>query len=230
VLIALGVDQWREASAERRLEQEYLLRLRADLIQSQEAVQSTSDDYEAFLAHGIAVAKVLERLEPLPSDTLGFLASALQVSRGGYDPALSRGAYDDLISTGNLRVLENEALRYRLSAFYGQIENTLSPIDYAEDKMPYRNTIRGLLPLETQLLVRAQCDGAPPLSCPSYSGAGGFETTVARVLSDQVILSRLNVALQGMAIRRLEAGVTGGFSAALAQIGDLRELVEADID
>jgi hypothetical protein len=167
---------------------------------------------------------------PFPTDTLGFLASALQVSRGGYDPPLSRGAYDDLISTGNLRVLENEALRYRLSTFYGQIMNSLAPIDYSADKMPYRNRIRGLLALDTQLLIRAECIGAEPLTCPGYGGGQDFRRVVEAVLAASDLRPELNVALQGMSIRTLQAGVTGGFAPAIIQIEELLALIRTEIN
>jgi|GEM_PF-4066877 len=227
VLVALGVDQWREAARDRQLEQEYLVRLEADLNDTRESVTSTIEDFATLIDHGTAVSRVLNGTELFPKDTLGFLASALQVSRGGYNPAVSRGAYDDLISTGNLRVMQNEALRYRLSAFYGSVYNDISPIDYASDKMPYRFSIRGLLTLETQLLIRAQCDGALPLTCPASEGVGGFRELVENVLSAPQLRPELTVHLQGMAIRSLTDGVTGGFTPVLQQIDQLLVLVRA---
>lgn len=228
VLVALAVDQWRESRLDRELEREYLLRLRADLEETRTAVENVTSDFNRLVAHGIAVARVLDGSEPFPVDTLGFLASALQVSRGGYDPAVSRGAYDDLISTGNLRVIQNEALRYGLSSFYGQVMSMLSPVDYSADKIPYRNTIRGLLTLETQLLIRAECDGQDPLSCVGYSGRGGFREMVEAVLAAPGIRSELTVTLQGMAIRTLEEGVTGGFSPVVRRIDDLLDQIAAE--
>jgi len=227
VLVALGVDQWRESARDRQLEQEYLVRLVADLNDTRASVMSTIQDFDALIDHGVAVSRVLSGIEPFPADTLGFLASALQVSRGGYDPAVSRGAYDDLISTGNLRVMRDEALRYRLSAFYGSVYKDISPIDYSADKMPYRFSIRGLLTLETQLLIRAQCDGAPPLSCPAYAGAGGLQEMVEDILDTAQLRRELTVHLQGMAIRSLTDGVTGGFTPVLQRIDQLLVLVQA---
>lgn len=165
VLTALAVDQWWESQHNRQLEREYLIRLRSDLMETRESIETTTAHFERLIVHGRAVSRVLEGVDPFPIDTLGFLASALQVSRGGYDPAVARGAYDDLISTGNLRLLRNEALRYRLSTFYGTVDNELSPIDYSADKMPYRNIVRSLLNLDTQFLrpLHATAHGAFPI-------------------------------------------------------------------
>jgi hypothetical protein len=225
VLIALGVDQWRSSQEDRRLEADYLVRLEADLTETREAVLSTIEDFAELVAHGSAVAHVLNEDTPFPDDSLGFLASALQVSRGNYDPAVSRGAYDDLISTGNLRVLENEELRYELSSFYGSIDHLLSPVDYSADKIPYRFTIRGLLSLETQLLIRANCDGAEPLLCPDYEGPGGYRAVVEAIIKSPNIRPELTVTLQGMAIRSLTGGVTGGFAPVLERIDSLLGMV-----
>jgi hypothetical protein len=126
-------------------------------------------------------------------------------------------------------VLENETLRYRLSAFYGQVMNDLSPIDYAADKMPYRNTVRGLLSLDTQLLIRASCDGVEPLTCPGQTSAGGYGRTVQAILGSARIRPELTVALQGMAIRTLAEGVTGGFTPVLLEIDDLLARIEAEL-
>jgi hypothetical protein len=41
VLVALGVDQWRESARDRQLEQEYLVRLVADLNDTHASVIST---------------------------------------------------------------------------------------------------------------------------------------------------------------------------------------------
>ena len=230
VVTALAVDEWRESRQDRQLEQEYLIRLQSDLIATRASIEETTADFERLIAHGRAVARVLESGASFPADTLGFLASALHVSRGGYDPAVSRGAWDDLISTGNLRLLRNEMLRYRLSTFYGGVDNVLRPIDYSADKMPYRYTIRSLLTLDTQLRIRAQCDRHAPLTCAGDHGPGGFGPMVEAILASPTLRPELTISLQGMAIRSLREGVTGGFAPVLRQIEDLLALLEAEVE
>lgn len=230
VLIALAVDQWRASVQERELEQEYLVALKADLEDTRDEIDATIGAFERFLAHGVAVSRVLDGEAPFPDDTLGFLASALQVTRGGFTPAVSRGAYSDLISTGNLRVLENRALRHRLSSFYGTVNNVLSPIDYAADKMPFRSIVRGTLSLDTQLLIRAECDGAAPLTCPESDGPGSYGEMVRAFLTAENVSQELRITMQGLAIRSLQTGVTGGFQAVLAEIGTLLLEIDAEID
>ena len=225
VLIALGVDEWRASRADRGLEQDYLVRLEADFEASRSDILATSAEFSRLIAHGRAVASALGGESPFPQDTLGFLASTLQVTRGNYDPAISRGAWDELISTGNLRVLQSEALRYQLSTFYGSVDNLISPVDYSADKLPYRFTVRGILPLELQLRIRESCDDADPLTCPGNSGPGGYQSVVRALMASPSIRPELNVSLQGMAIRSLEAGVTGGFAPVLEQIDGLLQLV-----
>jgi len=55
--------------------------LRVDLEETRQSVLESSAIFQAWVDHGLAVMSFLDGSEPVPEDTLGFLASALQVSR-----------------------------------------------------------------------------------------------------------------------------------------------------
>ena len=106
ILLAFGIEAWWDGRQERSSERDYLGRILTDLTETRENIVSRSGHYQMLVEHGEAVLPIVSGEQPIPRDTLGFLASVLQVTRM-VEPVVARGAYDDLISTGNLRVIRN---------------------------------------------------------------------------------------------------------------------------
>lgn len=119
VLIALGFDNFVSARADRRLEQQYLLRLSRDL----RADSLMIANYQRTAATGEQAARML--LEVL-SGTVPAATDSI-VARSFSDA--TRGAYltpntptiQELMSTGNLRVLRDDTLRDAILTYYADI-------------------------------------------------------------------------------------------------------------
>ena len=149
ILLAFGIEASWDGLQERAAERDYLERIVADLTVTRENIVGRSDHYGKIAEHGQAVLPIIAGMRPIPQDTLGFLTSVLEASRM-VEPVVARSAYDDLISTGNLRVIRDGALRIAVSEFYSGIDYQLSPFDYALDKIPYREVVRGIIPADLQ--------------------------------------------------------------------------------
>ncbi|MCI0434512.1 MAG: hypothetical protein L0271_12860 [Gemmatimonadetes bacterium] len=66
--------------------------------------------------------------------------------------------------------------------------------------------------------------------CPAYRGPGGFGAMVRAVLGAPHLAPQLTITLQGMAIRSLERGVTGGFTPVLRQIDELLAMMQEETE
>jgi len=146
ILIAIGLDNWRNSRVEQRLETEYLARLEAD-------VRADTATYNFV---GRAITRKLTALSFADSvmgggtlsDTLSFLQALVDGSNLGWNqPALRTTTFQDLQSTGNLRLVRDQELRAQIVAYY-------TSADGAYDRIRARRTAYG--PLTYQLVPRAQ--------------------------------------------------------------------------
>ena len=94
ILLAFGVDAWWDGLQERASERDYLSRIATDLAEMRKDIVDRSDHYAMIADHGRAVVPILAGEQPIPFDTLGFLASALNATRM-IEPVVARSAYDD---------------------------------------------------------------------------------------------------------------------------------------
>jgi hypothetical protein len=120
VLVALAVDRWSQDLEDRRMEQEYLRRVEADLLAD-----------SAMLASRLQIATTgVERARAMraATDTLSDLytpsgAEVLEVVGGpGFPPEAASSTFDELMSTGNLILLRNATVRVALLEYYRQAE------------------------------------------------------------------------------------------------------------
>lgn len=122
ILVALAVDDWRQAKADRALEQHLL----ASLVQDLEA-----DSSDAALQDG-ATSRVFDSaarlLAVIDSQTAG---TTPQMSADGLSQHLARlvflaeleisdGTYSEMIATGSIRVLRDPELRRQVSRYYSR--------------------------------------------------------------------------------------------------------------
>ena len=229
ILLAFGIDARWEGIQERRAERVYIVRIIADLRETRGHIMENAEHYESLLRHGAAIQPISTGVDEVPLDTLGFLASVLQASRIT-DPVVARSAYDDLISTGNLRVIQSDSLRTALSRFYANIENQLDPVDYGRDQAQYRETVRGILPAELQMVIRESCLEAVPLSCGKDSSPYRVGTIARAVVAEPGLDRKLNLSMQAKSIRLGfvldRGGFSGGFGVVIEGIDGLLALLE----
>jgi len=133
VLVALWVDQLREARVNAELEVEYLESLVIDL----DADLAQFDETEAWMRKAeAAAATVLALYEGSPpTENVAELVAAVETAGWQFFPSITRNTIDDLRSTGNLRLITDPALRRAISDYYTGIENTLVPVADARDRI-----------------------------------------------------------------------------------------------
>ena len=125
VLMALWVDELREARFNAALEVEYLQSFVTDL----EADLAQFDETEAWMRRSEAAAATVLALYKgaPPTDNAADLAMAVETAGWQDWPVITRNTIDDLRSTGNLRLIRDRALRRAIAAYYTTIENNSIP-------------------------------------------------------------------------------------------------------
>ena len=135
VLVALALDDWRDARAERELEHYLIVSLKEDLtadlaeldsvLKSAKAVERASrfllgesDEYlaEEFGVIGLGLSRLIENSTDAVPVTQK--EAAVKVLVGGIDFDLSDLTFQEMMSTGSFRVVRNEALRRQIARYY----------------------------------------------------------------------------------------------------------------
>ena len=231
ILLAFGVDRWWDARQDAQAEHDYVERISADLRETRVSIEQNADHYRDLLRHAEAALPILAGQVRVPDDTLGFLASALQASRITA-PVIARSAYDDLISTGNLRLIRSDTVRYELSRFYSNVGIQLDPVDYSGDQEPYREVIRSVIPVDLQLFIRENCLQGEPLSCESDPAPPGAGLAASTLLQELALPRKLTLSMQAKAVRigfALDrAGFSGGFGVVAQEIDELLALLGSE--
>lgn len=125
VLMALWVDELREARNNAQLEIEYLESFVTDL----EADLAQFDETEAWMRRSEAAAATVLTLykgSP-PTENTADLVMAVETAGWQSLPVITRNTIDDLRSTGNLRLIRDRSLRRAIAAYYTTIENVSIP-------------------------------------------------------------------------------------------------------
>ena len=147
VLVALTVETALENRKDTQLRDEYIVRIHDDIASDKEAIENRINffnDVQQFskdvLAWSQSDASVNQEL---------LLASFYAAEVWPFLPNLS--TYDDLLSTGNIRMLDDIDLRMDLSSYYNKADISRSGWNPSED---YREIIRGIIPNDVQDKIR----------------------------------------------------------------------------
>jgi hypothetical protein len=116
ILIALAVNNWMDERRETRTEREYLELLGRDLEQDLDTLDEIRRFEEAQIAASILVFRGLRRgVAPADREAVSAALGQLTSRR---TLRLRRAAYTNLLSTGDLRLIRNAALRDRIVRLY----------------------------------------------------------------------------------------------------------------
>lgn len=119
VLIALWADQAIQAHKEAALAISYLERLQTDIRADISALRFSSDQARNRLAITRQVDAWLNDLDVIPDpDSVVMSAHYAGVT---FAPTISRFTIEELKSTGDLRLLSNQALKRQIAGYYNQI-------------------------------------------------------------------------------------------------------------
>jgi hypothetical protein len=122
VLLALAADSWREGQVDRRLEEEYIFRLRSDL----EAEVARLKDARIGIERKLEPLERLVQLDPAERD-LDFAQIAADLVGGGnwlvvWGSPVS-AAYDDMLGSGRFSLIEDPSLRSSIVHYYRNYES-----------------------------------------------------------------------------------------------------------
>ena len=124
ILIALSINNWNEERKDRRLEKEYITRLKGEMVKN---LESSTDQilYSSFqignvdkLLSALSRDTIYSNVEPLAVaiEHVGWLNSASYVN----------DVWNELINNGNIRLLKNDSLRDNLTTFHSEMNVVLN--------------------------------------------------------------------------------------------------------
>lgn len=154
ILLALGVDEWRQERQDRRLEREYLIRLVEDLDTNLSILNDQQRADATKVANARRVFSLVAHgnrgdLTPDKAVIAAYLASPSDT------PDWVDDTFEELKSTGRLGLILNPNIRTGLLAYY----RTLDVGDWAYQLMStdYRDAIRERMDPDLQLAIRGLC-------------------------------------------------------------------------
>jgi len=119
ILLALQVNNWNEERKDRRLEKEYIARLKGEMLKNLEG--STNQ----ILYSSFQVANVDKLLSALSVDTVYSNPEPLAVAIehvGWLNPVqYVNDVWNELINNGNIRLLKNDSLRDNLTSYHSEV-------------------------------------------------------------------------------------------------------------
>lgn len=148
VLLALQLDNWNEGRKDRALFEDYLVQLQADLREDIRQAERRIESATSLDERAAYLISVIEGNAGQPIDH-NQLVSAVLTAGYAYLDLVNRQTYDELISTGNLRLFPDTALKREVVSYYANQElgtqwNTL----IQSVQIDYRRATRNLLTAE----------------------------------------------------------------------------------
>jgi len=133
VLVALWVDEVKEARVDAELEIEYLRSFSLDL----DADLAQFDSADAWIRGQEAGARTVLALYdgPQPTKSVTDLVAAVKTAGWQYVPSITRNTIDDLKSTGNLRLIRDPTLPSSIATYYTSVEVGSVPIAAMRDRI-----------------------------------------------------------------------------------------------
>ena len=157
ILIAFGLNNWRDHQNERALEKEYLERLRIDFQENRKSINEhkRSEEYHIELAE-LLIDVVVNREDKYPVEKI---AAALEYT--AYLPFLVNASktYSDLIATGNIRLIQNQVLADKISTYYSSFEGVNRTYnEWDQYKIKYRFSANSILGFKDRREVTMKYD------------------------------------------------------------------------
>ena len=143
VLLALGINQWQQDRGDRALELKYAGRLKAEL-------QEDIDRFKRFEESALSgKTKILKAFAKVDFTQASFDHSVFSIENLNYStynalPMSQSASFNELKSTGNLRLLQNPAIRMAIGSYYDNYE-LMSRILF-ESLGPYSEIFAGAIP------------------------------------------------------------------------------------
>lgn len=193
VLVALAVDTALENRRDRELRDEYIERVGNDVNNDLKALEYRIQFFADVQGFSQQFLDWLNSDEPLDKETVlaGFYAAEV------WPFVANQSTYQDLLSTGNIRLIDDINLRTSLATYHNRANTARSGWTPTED---YRRIIRGVIPNDIQDTIRHDCptleglDGVPTGFPPCELGEVDYEALerlFAPLKTDQELRRRL---------------------------------------
>ena len=172
VLLALQLDNWNERRKDRALFQDYLVQLQADLREDIKQAERRIEASRSLDERASYLLSVIEGKAPQPVDQ-NRLVSAVLTAGYAYLDLVNRQTYDELISTGNLRLFPDTALKREVVSYYANQElGTQWNMLIQSVQIDYRRATRNLLTAEqfrwARMHWRDFSTAAPPMDMQRF--------------------------------------------------------------
>jgi hypothetical protein len=184
VLIALAVDSWWERQQEQKQAEQYLQQLLVDFRKTQVRLHGTIDGDTKRLE---GVNRVLDHAAHRQFPT----ADSLELPTGYNEFEPLTGTLTALVEGGDLRLIDNDSIRFELIGFSSLIHTTESMLSHTENLI-WHST-------ERVILGRAR-------HSRSAGGRGGAQVDVVGTLNDPEVISALQVQAVASGIRLFYLG------------------------
>jgi len=120
ILLALAIDQWWQNKADRRAELEYLIRLEVEFGQNRQMIEFWISKMEEKRRFVLTLKE--GEIDTLLDQDASSLWQAFNVSSLPCFPPLRAASYTELLSTGQLGLLRDDAIRRALVNYYATFE------------------------------------------------------------------------------------------------------------
>ena len=121
ILLAFWIDAWWDDRQERRAELDYLLALQSDFQATHDVLAEHVADVTRAVASVDATLAAISAAgdAPLPENFVATVGEAYSI----FQPAPVMSTYDDMVSSGNLRLIRDEALRLAMTEVAEALED-----------------------------------------------------------------------------------------------------------
>lgn len=193
VLVALAVDTALEERRDAELRDEYIERVGNDLAGDRRALEYRVQFFGDVQEFSQQFLDWLDADVPLDKETMlaAFYSSEI------WPFVANQSTYQDLLSTGNIRLIDDIDLRTDLATYHNQANTARSGWEPTDD---YRRIIRGVIPNRIQDSIRERCptlmslDGTPTGFPPCELAGVDYDRLMALfapLRSDQELRRRL---------------------------------------
>ena len=204
ILIALAVDGWMDDRRDARLERQYLERLARDLDQNVGILREFAEFEEKQIADGVLAYRALRGVEPGEREAVSRAIDHVATRR---TVRFVRATYEDLLSTGNLGLIRDPALRDAVVNLYEAADLVVAVTD--RNNQVFVDQMFALPLAESGLVAPRPTTNLPD---PSLDRAGVFERLGAPVDETQDRLWTLpegspeRAVLANRILRRVRSG------------------------
>lgn len=174
VLVALAVDTAIEDRRDKQLRDKYIERIQADVEEDRQALEHRIEFFSDVQGFTEQFIDWLNSDDPVSNEVVLAAFYAAEVW-----PFIVKGhTYQDLLSTGNIRLIDDINLRTSLASYHNRANTAQSGWTPTET---YRQTIRGVIPIRIQETIRSKCPtltaltGEPTGFPPCELGAVNYE-------------------------------------------------------